>query len=536
MNMGIYVNPGNAGFKRIAGPDYVDKTMLISLINERINTENSLICVSRPRRFGKSYAANMLSAYYDCTCDSHELFDDKKISGADSYEKHLNQYHVVNLDITSFLSEVKSRRKPLLEVPEMIIEAIHDDLMEMVPSLPPCKTLNDALTKFVEVSGGKQIIFIIDEWDAMIREAKNDPEAQEAYLNLLRGWFKNNSFTRKVVAAAYMTGILPIKKDGSQSAISDFDEFTMIDPLEFGGYVGFTEAEVKTICEKKNADFKMMKKWYDGYAFEEIGSVYNPNSVMKAIRSKHFVSYWTETSAAEGLLDFISKDYNGMTKTIAELIGGVDVKVSTTGFANDLTTFRGKDDVLTLMIHLGYLAYDSENETVRIPNEEIKKEFSKAVKLVNHRATLERLSESEQLFLDTINGNEEAVAAQIEKIHREETAPLHYNKEDSLRSVIKLAYYSYRDHYVQFEELAAGEGYADVAYIPRHDSEWPALIIELKWKQDADTAIEQILRKKYPDVLQNFGTKILLVGISYDKDAADQSKKHTCRIVPYQSA
>ena len=179
--------------------------------------------------------------------------------------------------------------------------------------------------------------------------------------------------------------------------------------------------------------------------------------------------------------------------------------------------------------------HDSENETVRIPNEEIKKEFTKAVKLVNHRATLERLRESEQLFLDTINGNEEAVAAQIEKIHREETAPLHYNKEDSLRSVIKLAYYSYRDHYVQFEELAAGEGYADVAYIPRHDSEWPALIIELKWKQDADTAIEQILRKKYPDVLQNFGTKILLVGISYDKDAADQSKKHTCRIVPYQS-
>lgn len=532
--MGKYVNCGNAGFKRIAGPDYVDKTMLISLINERINTEKSLICVSRPRRFGKSYAAKMLSAYYDRTCDSHELFDDKKISECDSYEKDLNQYNVIYLDITGFTSSADRVGVSLREIPGIIADAIKKEILALDSELPADQDLEEILIEYVAKPGNSPFIFIIDEWDAMIREAKDDPEAQKRYLKLLRGWFKNGNFTDQVVAAAYMTGILPIKKDGSQSAISDFDEFTMIKPLKFGGYVGFTEAEVKVICEKKNADFKMMKKWYDGYSFKGVGSVYNPNSVMKAIRNESFDSYWTETSAAEGLLDFISKDYNGMTKTIAELIGGVDVKVSTTGFANDLTTFRGKDDVLTLMIHLGYLAYDSENETVRIPNEEIKKEFTKAVKLVNHRATLERLRESEQLFLDTINGNEEAVAAQIEKIHREETAPLHYNKEDSLRSVIKLAYYSYRDHYVQFEELAAGEGYADVAYIPRHDSEWPALIIELKWKQDADTAIEQILRKKYPDVLQNFGTKILLVGISYDKDAADQSKKHTCKIVAYK--
>ena len=532
--MGAYVNPGNIAFDEINDENYVDKTMLISLVNERIRKKGKLICISRPRRFGKSYAAKMLAAYYDCTCNSHELFDDKKISGCDSYEKHLNQYNVIYLDITGFISKAKALKQSLGTVPAAIFAAITKEIYQLYPEMPTNQSLEECLLSCVKMNGGKQFVFIIDEWDAMIREAKNDPETQEAYLNLLRGWFKNGNFTDQVVAAAYMTGILPIKKDGSQSAISDFDEFSMIKPLEFGGYVGFTEAEVKAICEKKNADFEMMKKWYDGYSFKGVGSVYNPNSVMKAIRNDDFDSYWTETSAAEGLLDFISKDYNGMTKTIAELIGGVDVKVSTTGFANDLTTFRGKDDVLTLMIHLGYLAYDSVNETVRIPNEEIKKEFSKAVKLVDHKATLDRLRESEQLFLDTINGNADAVAAQIEKIHREETAPIHYNKEDSLRSVIKLAYYSYRDHYVQFEELAAGEGYADVAYIPRHDSEWPALIVELKWKQDADTAIEQILRKKYPDVLKNFGTKILLVGISYDKDAADQSKKHTCKIVAYK--
>ena len=531
--MGTYINPGNSGFDEINDEDYVDKTMLISLVNSRICKKNKLICISRPRRFGKSYAAKMISAYYDCTCDSHRLFDDKKIAECDSYEKHLNQYNVISLDITSFISDAKSNDIPLKEVPKMIMKELQSELRFLNAKLSAKKSLNSELIRYIDEFNGKKFIFIIDEWDAMIREAKDDPEAQERYLNLLRGWFKNNSFTPKVVAAAYMTGILPIKKDGSQSAISDFKEFTMIKPLEFGGYVGFTEAEVKEICDKNNADFGMMKKWYDGYSFKNVGSIYNPNSVMNAISNDDFDSYWTETSAAEGLLEYISQDYNGLTKTVAELIGGVDVKVSTTGFANDLTTFRGKDDVLTLMIHLGYLAYDFVNKTVRIPNEEIKKEFSEAVKLVNHKATLDRLRESEQLFLDTINGNADAVAAQIEKIHREETAAMHYNKEDSLRSVIKLAYYSYRDHYVQFEELGTGEGYADVAYIPRRDSDWPALIIELKWNKDVEGAINQILNKKYPESLKNLGTKIILVGISYEKDASDNSKKHTCKIVEY---
>jgi hypothetical protein len=531
--MGMYVNPGNAGVKRISGPNYIDKTMLIELMNKRIETEQNLVCVSRPRRFGKSYAVQMLTAYYDCSCDSHVLFDKRRIAETDSYEEKINQYNVINLDITGFISLAERDGISLREIPGMIADAIKEEVLALDSELPTDKDLEKILTAYVSKDGNKPFIFIIDEWDAMIREAKDDPEAQKRYLKLLRGWFKNNSFTPKVVAAAYMTGILPIKKDGSQSAISNFDEFSMIKPLEFGEYVGFTKTEVKEICEKNNADFDMMKKWYDGYSFKNVGSVYNPNSVMKAIRNEDFDSYWTETSAAEGLLEYISKDYNGMTKTIAELIGGIDVKVSTTGFANDLTTFRGKDDVLTLMIHLGYLAYDSVNGTVRIPNEEIKKEFSKAVKQVNHKATLERLKESEQLFLDTINCNEEAVAAQIEKIHREETAPLHYNKEDSLRSVIKLAFYSYRDHYVQFEELASGEGYVDIAYIPHHDSDWPALVIELKWNHDVEGAIDQILKKKYTDTIKNFGTRIILVGISYEKDASDSSKKHTCRILEY---
>jgi hypothetical protein len=254
---------------------------------------------------------------------------------------------------------------------------------------------------------------------------------------------------------------------------------------------------------------------------------------MQAIENNDFDSYWSETSAAEGLLDYISKDYNGLTKTIAELIGGIPVKVDTAGFANDLTTFKGKDDVLTLMIHLGYLAYDAEQKTVRIPNEEIKQEFQRSIHEVKHTATLKRLEESEKLFADTILKHEDAVALQIEKVHSEETVALHYNKEDSLRSVIKLAYYSYRDHYLQFEELPAGEGFADIVYLPRPDSDWPALVIELKWNKDAKGAIDQILEKKYPSVLANLGRPVLLVGITYDKNASAGMKKHHCKIMEY---
>ena len=531
--MGMYVNPGNVSFTRIAGPKYVDKTGLISLMNERIGKDNSLVCISRPRRFGKTYAAKMLTAYYDRSCDSHELFEDKKIADSKDFEKYLNQFNVICLDITGFISSAKDSGISLREVPGMIKNALWKDLVESGFVPKEGDTLNDFLLRCAESEGGKPFIFIIDEWDAMIREAMDDETAQTAYLNLLRGWFKNVNFTPKAVAAAYMTGILPIKKDGSQSAITDFKEFTVIKPRKFGPYVGFTEDEVRQLCKTHQIDFEKMKQWYDGYHFKGVGSVYNPNSVMEAIENDDFDSYWAESSAAEPLMDYISRDYHGLTRTIAELVGGIGVKVNPTGFANDLTTFKEKNDVLTLLIHLGYLAYDAETKMARIPNEEIRQEFQKTIREVKHEATLKRLEESEKLFNDTIQGDEEAVAAQIEKVHAEETAPFHYNKEDSLRSVIKLAYYTYNDHYLQFEELSAGEGFADVAYIPLADSDWPILLIELKWKESAESAIGQIINKKYTYGLENYGRPILLVGITYDKDAGAGKKKHRCRIVQY---
>lgn len=529
--MGTYVNPGNRGFEEINDADYVDKTLLIDLINQTIDGKNKLTCVSRPRRFGKSYAARMLTAYYDCSCNSHGLFDDKKIARLKGYESHLNQYNVIYLEITSFISAARRQGLPLREVPDSIVEAIQKELVAEGFEAETDQPLTENLLKIAESPNGKRFVFIIDEWDAMIREAKEDETAQTRYLDLLREWFKNSTFTPKAVAAAYMTGILPIKKDGSQSAISDFKEFTMVKPRKFAEFVGFTEAEVRALCLARGMSFESMKRWYDGYTFKEVPSVYNPNSVMQAIENNDYDSYWTESSAAEALLEYIGQDYNGFTRTIAELVGGIDVKVNTKGFANDLTTFRGRDDVLTLMIHLGYLAYNSENGTAHIPNEEIKQEFQWSIHAVRHERTRLRIAESERLFMDTLQKNEKAVAEQIEKIHTEETAAIHYNSESSLRSVIKLAYYTYRDHYLQFEELPAGEGYADIIYLPLPDSDWPALVIELKWNQSAEGAISQILDRKYPDVLKELNRPVLLVGIAYNREEKTGKRKHTCKIV-----
>ncbi len=524
--MGNYLNPGNSGFAGIRNGIYVDKTGMISLVNQTINTPRCLTCISRPRRFGKSFAAQMLCAYYDKTCDSSELFADLIIGDDIQYRDYLNQYDVIYLDMAGVIGEASS-----LDIVPYIQRNVIRELAEQYPELKVVEGFAATLANAVKVVGNK-FIMIIDEWDAPIREAKDHPDLQRKYLVFLRSLFKNSGMTEKIFAAAYMTGILPIKKDGSQSAISDFKEFTMIKSREFGKYVGFTENEVRKLCHDYGRDFEKMKEWYDGYAFRDIESVYNPNSVMEAVRNDDFDSYWTQTSAAESLMEYINLDFDGLGRTVAELVGGVEAKVDTNGFANDLVTFRDRDDVLTLLIHLGYLTYDETSQKVRIPNEEIRLEFTRSIRQVKRDDTIRRVWESEQLIIDTVHGNEEAVARQIEKIHEEES-PLYYNNEQALRSVIKRAYFSYGDEYIMFEELPAGAGYADIVYLPKKDSVLPVLVIELKWNQSAEGAIKQIRDRRYPDAVSGYGGDILLVGISYDREAPAGERRHRCRIERY---
>ena len=285
--MGIYINPGNKAFMETLRDHYIDKSGLIRLINRTIDTPGKLTCVSRPRRFGKSFAAKMLCAFYDCSCDSREMFRNLEIAEDPSFEQHLNQYHVINLDISGFISDAKTCGKKLEAVPGLIVEALEKEIKELYPQLHAAQSLEKCLFALAEQTG-RRFIFIIDEWDGMIREAAKDSRAQERYLNLLRGWFKNSNFTPYIVAGAYMTGILPIKKDGSQSAISDFLEYTLLDPSEFAEYTGFTEQEVKGLCSQYEMDFSAAKMWYDGYTVGREKSIYNPYSVMNAMKLYFF--------------------------------------------------------------------------------------------------------------------------------------------------------------------------------------------------------------------------------------------------------
>ncbi len=518
--MGTWLNPGNSGFERIIKGRYVDKTGMIGILNRAIGTPENLICVSRPRRFGKSYAAQMLCAYYDKTCDSSSLFERYEISDDETYEKFLNKYDVIYLDMTNLMGE--SGKK---EFVSFIRRKITEELTFAYPALKPDESFSSTLIRTVELTGNK-IIMIIDEWDAPIREV---PEIQKEYLEFLRTLFKSSGTTARIFAAVYMTGILPIKKDGSQSAISDFNEYTMINPGIFSRYTGFTEPEVLALCQESDVDFQKMKQWYDGYSFRDVSSIYNPNSVIQAIRNADFDSYWTETSASESLLYYISMDYDGLAKTAADLLGGSSVEVNTLGFANDLSTLRGRDDVLTLLIHLGYLAYEKTTRHVRIPNEEIRLAFARTIRDVKRKETICRLRESDQLIDDVIHGKEDAVAAQIEKIHAEESS-LYYNNEQSLRSVIKRAFFSAYDHFVLFEELPSGDGFADVVYLPKRKSLLPVLVIELKWNKSANGALRQIKERNYPKAFESYGGDIILVGVNYNKTAPAGKRKHTCVI------
>lgn len=523
--MGRFLNVGNAGFLAMTKDVYVDKTEMISFINGTLGKKRKLTCVSRPRRFGKSYAAQMLCAYYDKGCDSKALFEGLDISRDASFEMFLNKYDVIYLDITLFLSKASEIRN----VVKNINDEVAEDVRQAYPDAKESGTLAETLFYVTEATGNK-FIMIIDEWDAIFREAKDDVELQEEYIGFLRSLFKSN-WTDVIFEAVYMTGILPIKKYGNQSAVSDFKEYTMLSPGNLAKYIGFTEPEVIELCEKNGADFDGMKRWYDGYSFRQLKSVYNPNSVMEAIEREEFGSYWTRTETYESLKIYIDLNEDGLKEAVVQMLGGEQVVIDAGTFQNDMTNIKRKDDVLTLLIHLGYLAYDADKKSAFIPNEEVKQEFVRAVTTGKHTEVAKLIRNSDNLLKQTLNMDEEAVADAIEEVHKACAASIAYNNEEALRSTIRFAYISCLDEYIVIDEFPSGHGFADIAFIPKRSSSMPVILVELKWNKTKLGAIEQIKRKDYPQALKDYGSNLLMVGINYDA----KSKKHTCKIEKYRA-
>lgn len=418
---------------------YIDKTGLLEYTNSVIDTTSKFICNSRPRRFGKSITADMMTAYYSRSLDTEEMFEKLNIGQA------ANQ------------------------------------------------------------------------------------KIQDEYINFLRGLFKGTE-PSKYIHLAYLTGILPIKKIRTQSALNNFSEFTMLDAKVFAKYTGFTEEEVQALCRTYNSDFEKVKRWYDGYLLEEY-QVYNPKAVVEVMTWNKYQSYWSETGTYESIVPMINMNFDGLKTAMIELLAGGSVKVDTSTFQNDMINFSDKDDVLTYLIHLGYLGYDQQQETAFVPNEEIRLELTKAVKRKKWNEWISFQRESDALLDATLDGDAESVAEKIEEIHMAYTSVIQYH--DSLSSVISIAYLSAMQYYFKpVREMPTGRGFADFVFLPKPEyiQQYPAMVVELKWNKSAQTALNQIADKKYPESLRQYTGEVLLVGINYDK----KSKKHECGIESYE--
>lgn len=526
--MGMFVNPNNSAFQvALNSKIYVDKTELIEYTNSVLDTKQAFLCNSRPRRFGKSTTADMLVAYYSRGCNSEKMFEEMYIGKKDCFKEHLNKYDVIRIDIQWFLSPSKTVDTLVQRIEHSVVAELKEYYSKELKEKD--SSLAEALA-IIHKETGRKFIIIIDEWDVLIRTQTESIKIQQEYIDFLRTIFKDSHPT-EFLHLAYLTGILPIKKLKTESALNNFDEFTMLDAKVLAPYMGFTEEEVRKLCELYGRNFDEVKRWYDGYLLSNC-HVYNPKAVVNLMLWGEFQSYWTQTGTYESILPLINMDFDGLKTAIIQMISGASVEVMVDSFQNDMITFEDKDDVLTLLIHLGYLAYDSKKKVAFIPNEEIRQEFIVATKKRKWNELLNFQKKSEELLEATLNMDSEMVAELIETIHTQFVSTIQYNDENSLSSVLSIAYLGTMQYYfMPIRELPTGRGFADYVFIPKPEymGELPALLVELKWNKTAKTALQQIKDKNYVQAISSYTGDILLVGINYDK----KSKKHECMIEKY---
>lgn len=548
--MGIYLNPGSDRYEEALRTEiYVDKTNMISFLNSVVNTKRKYVAVSRPRRFGKTTTADMISAYYDCSINARDLFEDKKIStnpklyeagreGKKSpWDIYLNKFYVIHVNMVDLATETGS-------IPEMLFsleKAVMRELREEWPNAD--RDMQGGLRLLMQEIYNREkarFVIVIDEWDCIFREFKEDTDGQRLYLDFLRDWLKDKSY----IALAYITGILPIKKYGQHSALNMFGEYSMLQPQQLAEYVGFTDEEVRELCEKHGRSYDDIKAWYDGYDLygiippgekePEEYQIYNPYSVVQAVITGRICDYWNATETYEALSVHINRNFDGLKDMVMLLMEGKRIPVNTRKYQNDMSSMANADDVLTLLIHLGYLAYDSERRESYIPNREILDEYRNTVEGNGEWDQLYSvLARSQKLLEATWAGDEDEVARLVEDAHMR-AGNLTYNSEAALSYAVRLAYFNAEQYYTLIPEMQAGRGYADLAYIPSPKyPDKPAILVELKWNKDAETAMTQILDRRYPDSLEKYRGNIIHVAIDYNKEVTSGCKgykHHSCRI------
>lgn len=518
--MGTYFNPDNGSFRQAVRSEiYVDKTGLLKYTNKFLSTENNCIALSHARRFGKSQAAGMLDAYYSLGSDSRELFAPFEIAKDSEYELHLNKYNVIHLDVSSFERTYKN------DIVAGIQNILYDDILRELPDLNVKDRPITAILSDVYQKTGHQIVIIIDEWDCVVRNYVGKQEVVHEYLQFLHDLFKSEE-SKSFLALAYITGILPVKKIENESALNNFREYTMLNSKKLTPYYGFTEKEVKDLCQRYYMDFDSVRTWYNGYLING-QHMYNPNSVVNAMLDESLESYWKNTSSFTMINKLIQLNYAGLKDDILRIMAGGRADVNVLLFQNDFSNIASKDDALTALIHLGYLGYDRENKEAYLPNYEVATAFQAALETGTWQEVAKSISNCDILLKLTIRKQAEKVAEMIEIAHESYASIFKYNDENSLSCVLTMAYFTAPAYYTIIREMPAGKGFSDMVLLPRRDSgNKPAMVIELKYDKSADTAIKQIKEKRYAGALKNYGDKVLLVGINYDKE----TKKHECVI------
>lgn len=512
----MYLNTNKPleNYKELVGSKYfVDKSLIIDRLNERISTSDKYVCITRPRRFGKSSVADMLGAYYSKAVNAKEIFNTLKISEANDYETHLNKYNVINISF----NEISERGNRYEDYIEMIRENLKRDIKEKYPHIDPEQYFN--LSSMLQDTNDK-FIFIFDEWDYIFNN-NLFIEHQNDFLEFLRNLLKDQPY----VALAYMTGVLPIKKYSSGSALNMFDEFTMLNDMLYGDYFGFTEEEVKELCSRQSRlTFNELKEWYNGYCSEEGTQLYNPRSVVKALQNQKCKSFWTSTGAMNEILDYLKYNILEVRDDVIKMVAHESIRMFIDEeFRAGQEVPRSKEEIYSAMIILGFLSY--HEGILRIPNKEIMREFEKALKDQSFGYVAQILKSSEAMLNDTLSEDEKTVEDILHEIHNSEIPILQYNDENSLSCVLTLAYLSARDSYRVEREEKTGKGYADFTFYPRrkYDS---AFIVELKKDEVPEVAINQIKEKEYAQKMLKEYERILAVAICYDS----KMKVHQCKI------
>lgn len=491
---------------------YVDKSLLIAHLNPLIGTNECFVCITRPRRFGKTINATMLGAYYTKGFDGDELFQCLKISREKTYREHLNQHNVIYIDFSQMPDLCNSYQDYM----KNILDELRQDLVEYYPQL---KKKNYSMLSRMLLDTGDSFIFILDEWDSIFHEKFIGSSEIYLFLKFLKGLLKDQPY----VELAYMTGVLPITKYSSGSELNMFHEYNFMNDYVFENYFGLLEEEVEELCQvHTNICYQELKYWYDGYRTHDGKSLFNPRSVNCALSDGICLNYWTETGPMNEIADCIEHNVAEVREDIVRMVTGIPVEVDLQGYSATEQRLNTRDEILSAMVVYGFLSYHDGRLT--IPNHELMEKYQRILSRDSMGGIKEIVEQSREMLQATLNRDENKVASILESVHDREIPFLSYNDENSLSCVITLCYLYARKDYTIEREAKSGKGYCDYIFLPRK-SNLPAILLELKVGKSCEEAIKQIKERKYVQKVKS-AQEVLFVGINYNK----HNKQHTCLI------